>query len=358
MTQSQLDGDEADAAKKYEENHTGSPYDRSRTASARLMIPTFHVRYSGPSSGSRYDKWREEFASKWISADFEPIGSDRFVSEVTGSTHSFVSIYTARGTPMYMARRPDTPSTSEAFLYVMMASASQIQILQRNELHDLAPGQMALLSADEPASGSQLTEGVRTSLRIPRKLLAEMTRLLDDKIGKPIVAPPELRQLLLHQVELAQRLGPKLDAAANFSLAQHVLDLAALCIGAHKDATQLAARRGLTAARLDAIKVDILNNIATSDVRLGQLAARHKLSERYVQYLFEMTGTSFTGFILEQRLLRAWRLLRDPSNQWRKISDIATAAGFSDISYFNRAFRSRFGATPSDIRACADAGNS
>jgi AraC-like DNA-binding protein len=53
-------------------------------------------------------------------------------------------------------------------------------------------------------------------------------------------------------------------------------------------------------------------------------------------------------------LMPAWTLLRDPSRRWRKISDIATASGFSNISNFNRAFRSRFGATPSDIRAAND----
>ena len=59
---------------------------------------------------------------------------------------------------------------------------------------------------------------------------------------------------------------------------------------------------------------------------------------------------------LEPRLLSTYRLLREPTSKSRKISDIATAAGFSDISYFNRAFRARFGATPTDIRAGLDGG--
>ena len=33
-----------------------------------------------------------------------------------------------------------------------------------------------------------------------------------------------------------------------------------------------------------------------------------------------------------------------------RICDIALQAGFSDISHFNRLFRSRFGGTPSDVR--------
>lgn len=33
-----------------------------------------------------------------------------------------------------------------------------------------------------------------------------------------------------------------------------------------------------------------------------------------------------------------------------RIIDIALACGFADISYFNRAFRARYGVTPSDVR--------
>jgi AraC-like DNA-binding protein len=103
-------------------------------------------------------------------------------------------------------------------------------------------------------------------------------------------------------------------------------------------------------ARLEAVKADILTRLTQPDAGLASIAAAHGISTRYVQYLFEMTGTSFTGFVLEHRLLLAYRLLHEPRGQRRKISDIATTAGFADISYFNRAFKARFGATPSDVR--------
>jgi AraC-like DNA-binding protein len=54
--------------------------------------------------------------------------------------------------------------------------------------------------------------------------------------------------------------------------------------------------------------------------------------------------------VLEQRLLRAERLLRNPAMRTRKIIEIAQLAGFHDVSYFHRAFRRRFGQTPDDVR--------
>src|SRR5262249_3372422 len=98
-------------------------------------------------------------------------------------------------------------------------------------------------------------------------------------------------------------------------------------------------------------KAWILLNRGSPARALTTIAANHGLSTRYIQHLFELSGESFTGFVLEQRLLSAHRLLREPKSRWRKISDVAAGVGFSDISYFNRAFRARFGATPIEVRA-------
>jgi AraC-like DNA-binding protein len=86
------------------------------------------------------------------------------------------------------------------------------------------------------------------------------------------------------------------------------------------------------------------------------VAALLGVTPRYVHLLLEETGKSFTYHVLERRLQRAVALLRDP--QWcdRKIAEIAAESGFTDLSYFNRAFRRRFGTTPSDIRKAASRG--
>ncbi|RUX65433.1 AraC family transcriptional regulator, partial [Mesorhizobium sp. M7A.F.Ca.US.014.04.1.1] len=83
------------------------------------------------------------------------------------------------------------------------------------------------------------------------------------------------------------------------------------------------------------------------------LARRHRLSARYIRKLFESEGTSLSDFMLCQRLLRAHRMLSNPRHAGRSITAIAFEAGFNDLSYFNRAFRRRYGATPSDVRAAA-----
>jgi AraC-like DNA-binding protein len=98
------------------------------------------------------------------------------------------------------------------------------------------------------------------------------------------------------------------------------------------------------------MRADVMTNLGRNELSLPEVASRCGLSPRQAQRLFEQAGTTFTEFVLEQRLLLARKLLGDPRGRVRKISDIAHSAGFSDLSYFNRAFRKRFGATPSDLR--------
>jgi transcriptional regulator GlxA family with amidase domain len=81
------------------------------------------------------------------------------------------------------------------------------------------------------------------------------------------------------------------------------------------------------------------------------LAARHALTPRFIQRQFEAEGTTFTEYLLDQRLARAQRALTDRHRDGDKISTIAWDCGFGDISYFNRVFRRRYDLAPSEARA-------
>ncbi len=130
----------------------------------------------------------------------------------------------------------------------------------------------------------------------------------------------------------------------------HVCDLVALALGATRDAAEVARLGGLRAARLQAIKSDIVERANQPAFSIDEVAARHGLSPRYIRKLFETTDATFTGFVLEQRLKLAHRILSDPRRTDQTISSIAFEVGFSDLSYFNRTFRRRYGIKPSDAR--------
>ncbi|MES2539944.1 MAG: helix-turn-helix transcriptional regulator [Pseudomonadota bacterium] len=87
------------------------------------------------------------------------------------------------------------------------------------------------------------------------------------------------------------------------------------------------------------------------ELSINEVALRQGVSPRYVQMLFEETGTTFTDFVLELRLGAALRMLASPRYVDWSVTAIALEAGFGDLSYFNRRFKQRFARTPSDVRA-------
>ena len=129
-----------------------------------------------------------------------------------------------------------------------------------------------------------------------------------------------------------------------------MIDLTGLLLGAAADCAEFATKRGHSDSRFDLIKSNVLKNLHRQDLTIDLVARAHGLSPRQAQRFFAYSGTTFTEFVLTQRLSLAHRLLNEPLFRHRKITDIAYSAGFGDLSYFNREFRRRFGDTPSVIR--------
>jgi AraC-like DNA-binding protein len=139
------------------------------------------------------------------------------------------------------------------------------------------------------------------------------------------------------------------DPALREPIGRMVTDLMSLALGARGDTAQTASAG--RAARLREIKADIANNIDRDDLSVTRIAARHRISPRYLQMLFAAEGTTFTRFVLDRRLDRAHHMLADPCLADRTITMIAFDVGFRDLSHFNHRFRRRFGVTPSQVRA-------
>ena len=83
-------------------------------------------------------------------------------------------------------------------------------------------------------------------------------------------------------------------------------------------------------------------------LRLSQLAIEAGLSERHLERLFrEALGKGPQRFYLDLRLERAERLITYSEMSMR---DVALATGFSSPALFSRAFKGRYGKSPSGLR--------
>lgn len=213
----------------------------------------------------------------------------------------------------------------------------------------VAPGNAMLVDWRAPFTVSDVVPSKSISVLLPHRTMSTAVPGLDAACGR--LLPSDGATALLAGYMNAMLDTPLLDDGLLADLAgRHIRDLAALAIDASAAAAALTASSSVRAARMAAIKSFIAAHLGRHDLTLDKVARRHALTRRYLQRLFEAEGSTFSAFVLEQRLCRARALLRDPKASGAPIGLIAYQCGFREISYFNRAFRIRFGGTPSDVR--------
>jgi AraC-like DNA-binding protein len=105
--------------------------------------------------------------------------------------------------------------------------------------------------------------------------------------------------------------------------------------------------RGRERVVVDAMQRLLLDNLARP-ITVREVAAAVHLSERHAERLFRsVTGSSLMSTLRRLRLELAAQLLLDPSNT---VTQVAHAAGYSDVRPFSTAFHRHYGATPTAYR--------
>lgn len=244
-----------------------------------------------------------------------------------------------------MSRPASMLADGEDTICLIMQTGGQMAIEQGRQEGVPQQGDGVLLVYREPAV-LHFSNSTYVSVRVPFSAIAMLSKNVDAAAALRIPREVEALSLLRAYVEgLPQRIAdPRLGKLS----ATHIYDLMSLAIGATREGGEIARQRGVRAARLEAIKAALLRD-PTLDI--DHLAARHNISPRYIQMLFEQDGTTFSEFALERKLEAARSMLVSPRHAAQSIAAIAFEAGFGDISHFNRRFRRRYGATPSEMRA-------
>ncbi len=294
---------------------------------------------------------RETYGRTLQKVDIDPLSTEPFHAEAVLRRMPGLAMISCRRSAAIYRRGPELIDHDDVGLTVGLSSGYEARQLGRSLA--LRRADAIVMTGAEPALLRVPRHGRYISIRLPARAMASRVVDLEATYGRPIRGDDAALRLLIRYLGLLERQ----DGFANPNLRRHAVahihDLAALALGATRDACEVARNRGVRAARLCAIKEDIATHLDDADLSVGAVAARHGVMPRYVQRLFEAEGTTFTQYVIGQRLAWAHRLLADPGSAGQKVSTIAFNVGFGDLSYFNRMFLRRYGLTPSDLRATA-----
>jgi AraC-like DNA-binding protein len=301
----------------------------------------------------RLSAWREIYGRNVARFEIEPLDDLPFHADVT--FHQLANIGFAVGsrsdanylmTPALVARSRDN-----VIFGAVIQGTGLISQFGREATIDAGSG--VLLSGNDPSAFALRNRGRGLTLSLPRDSFMPMIANPDAAFAKAIPAGTAALRHLIEYLGIVQAGFAPTSIELDRVVAQHIIDLAVLAVGATRQVAEIANRRGLRAARVLAIRREVDRRFADPDFSLPALAGQLGITPRYVQTLLAENDTSFIDEVIQRRLQRAHEMLGSPLYSGMTILDLAYHCGFASVSNFHRMFRRVFGATPSEVRARA-----
>jgi AraC-like DNA-binding protein len=301
----------------------------------------------------RYSLWRDLFTARYgRSFDLSSVGNTPFAMRCEFARFGGIQIGQFHGTiDRFVRTSRYADDSNDDFVLGLNGGDTQMSFSQLGREGTIGSGGAVLVTNTEAGEIRGGADNHWFAIAIPRRRILDLVGNIEDVVGRPIAAySPSLLHLRRYIDLLLGSQSPAGIAALDDHIGTTLIDLAALSIGASQDAAELAGMRGLRAARLRDAMSSIKANFADPAFSPQRLARGLQLSPRYIQELLQEAGASFTERVTEMRLQKARHMLSDQGHDRRKVTDLAYACGFNDISYFNRRFRARFGCSPTQYR--------
>lgn len=291
-----------------------------------------------------------DFYARVANINVEPYGDAPFQAEAHIHVLPGATVVDLARSPCRVRRtRAQAAESDDLALFISTEGRFRIQH-EGGEPADFGPGEAYLSPADCAARSVLSPRSV--DVVFPREDLMPLLARPDRVLKRPVPVSAALHLLTNYASTLARQVDPLPPAMAQLAAA-HLRDLTVAALGGTRDAQEQALRGGVRAARLQAVKDDIMANLTQPWLTAQTIASRHRISSRYLRALFRDEDTSFTDFVLQRRLEHSRRLIADPTLAYLPIGRLAMDSGFGDLSWFNRSLKRRFGMTPSEARELA-----
>ena len=294
--------------------------------------------------------WREVFGRTNIRLEMNTLNDEPFYCECETLSFSNIAVLRATSSAISAARTRELLSDNRHDISLVMPLKGRAHAAHAGKEAEIAEGEAVVLDTSRPGPVYFPTRSEYINICVPQAALAPLVPNLEDAAMTVIPAGSEpLRLIRGYYQLLCSEDAPSTPETARI-VSAHFHDLLAAAINSTGHQSRLTDSQGIRAARLKALKADIVQHAYSADMSIDEAARRLNISPRYIRKLLASENTTFSELVLNERLTHAYRILGDLRHTDRSISDIAFSVGFGDLSYFNRTFRRRFNATPSDVR--------
>ena len=292
-----------------------------------------------------FGSWADDLANAFVQLEPRKITEHPFQGRIFRTDAAPIRISRVTATRHRVLRlRSHIAHSTDDLCFVNLQLDGVGRYAQRGHEQICGPGDLAVVDTTEPFEIADGCDFQLFCFAVPRHLLPRHFS--------------ERPRLTLSVTEAGRAFARTLSGYAELCLSSQVtLPLAALG-GAHVVDLISHASDVLAGGPFERLNAPVLLSMMldhidrhSDDPDLGAktLARKFHCSERYVHKLFSKTGRSVGEHVNHRRILVCTRDLLGESRN-RTIAEIAFAAGFRDISHFNRLFKRNNEASPREFR--------
>lgn len=277
------------------------------------------------------------------------------VSAVDGSRpitfdihHQLMSdlVVTRVRTSNYRAVRGDDLVRRSEPRLILQVTGQPIATEQRGRQVISGPSSVIAMWSLDPLTTDIPAPATIEAITVPLDRVALPQRMVRELMGRDLGASPFGALVAAYLSGLAHA---DLDDEESDAVASPTIELVRLLL-ATSSGDESAARRPIGETIGTRIMLYLRNHVGDSDLTAESVAARFSISRRYLYVVLDRMGVSLGEWVRTERLTRAAAALRDPSQRDVAVAQISRTVGFSDHSSFSRAFRDRYGCTPTEWR--------
>ncbi len=321
------------------------------TDSRNSELKIWDTQYCSP--GKAFSVFREGICSNFMPWSPEYKSGQGFEARIEGRAFEKGSAARVAMTPLVASRTKQNVAASPLDgIYGNLIVSGEALVEQAGRANVVRRGDLVLYHTELPVTltgrSDQLYEDI--SFLFPRRSFS----LSDEEAGL-------FRNIVLTQNQmmgplsscltyLAENMATESEEGLNaiFEACVSLLPVAAGCYQRPEDDETFGFP---TSYLLREIMEFVNHNISVVGLCPSRAAEHFGISARYVHKLFAASGTTFSTYVVNRRLEHIRSDLLAPACRNQPISNLAYRWGFNDLSSFNRAFKSRFGCSPTRFRA-------
>lgn len=301
-----------------------------------------------------FDYWREVICDEFVQLNCEPQqhqNLSEFDAQMRGGVgFTDVSFNEVISSPHIASRTPQQISkASKNDFLISFQMENQCVVRQHGREAILKPGSFAMYDSAEPYSLSFPDQFHQFVIQMPRDVLA---RHLIEPEKYTAISLNATNGLGLVLKDFIFSLAGELSSSGvkpSEVLSENLVSLIALSFSSTIAQSSLTESECVKDALVRRIKQFIDGNLFDPALSNSKVAESQGISVRYLHKLFRDQDESIHEMILNKRLAAAHDLLCTSLDSRLTIESIAYHVGFSSSSHFSRAFKARYGVSPSKL---------